>query len=270
LKDDVKQKWDELKENTAAKWNEIKDSVENKVSDAANAVKEKWNGLKDTTSKVWGAMKDKVNENGGGIKGIVKTYAEGWQNIIKFAWNTADKATGGALSNMLTSVIDKAKDIKENIENKIGEAVDFIKNLPSQALQWGKDLIANFVDGIKNAPANIASAASGIAGTVADFLHFSEPDKGPLKDFHTFAPDMVRLFAQGMEQTLPVLERASADFASALVPGAMQNGGGATTTYNTPVNITVYGAEGQDVNALADVIQARLNREVMNQKAVFA
>ena len=270
LKEDVKQNWNELKENTAAKWNEIKDSVKNKVSEAANSVKEKWNGLKDTTAKVWGAMKDKVNENGGGIKGIIKTYAEGWQNIIKFAWDAADKATGGALSNMLTSVIDKAKDIKENIENKIGEAVDFIKNLPSQALQWGKDLISNFIDGIKNAPANLANAASGIAGTIADFLHFSEPDKGPLKDFHTFAPDMVKLFAQGMEQTLPVLERASADFASSLVPGAMQNSGTTATTYNTPVNITVYGAEGQDVNALADVIQARLNREVMNQKAVFS
>lgn len=270
LKEDVKQNWEQLKTDTANKWNEIKSSVKDKVTEAANTVKEKWNGLKDTTAKVWGAMKDKVNENGGGIKGIVKTYAEGWQNIIKFAWNTADKATGGALSNMLTSVIDKAKDIKENIENKIGEAVDFIKNLPSQALQWGKDLISNFIEGIKNAPSDLANAASGIAGTIADFLHFSEPDKGPLKDFHTFAPDMVRLFAQGMEQTLPVLERASADFASSLVPGAMQNSGGATTTYNTPVNITVYGAEGQDVNALADVIQARLNREVMNQKAVFA
>lgn len=270
LKEDVKQNWNELKENTAAKWNEIKDSVKNKVSEAANSVKEKWNGLKDTTAKVWGAMKDKVNENGGGIKGIVKTYAEGWQNIIKFAWNTADKATGGALSNMLTAVTTEAGKIKDKIEEKIGAAVDFIKNLPAQALQWGKDLISNFVEGIKNAPANIAEAASGVAGTIADFLHFSEPDKGPLSDASSFMPDFIKLMANGLEQTLPVLEKASADVASALVPGAMQNSGANATTYNTPVNITVYGAQGQDVNQLADVIQARLNREVMNQKAVFA
>ena len=268
--DDVKKGWENLKTDTKQKWEDIKTSVKDKVNDAVTSVKNKWNEVKENTSKVWGLVKDKVNENGGGIKGVLKTYAQGWETIIKGAWNAADKATGGALSNMLTSVISKATEIKDKIEEKIGAAVDFIKELPSKALQWGKDLISNFIDGIKNAPSNLASAASGIAGTIADYLHFSEPDKGPLSDFHTFAPDMVKLFAQGMEQTLPVLERASADFASALVPGAMQNGGQTNTTYNTPVNITVYGAQGQDVNQLADVIQARLNRSVINQKAVFA
>lgn len=272
LKADVAAKWDEIKANTSAKWNEIKDSVKSKVTEAANTIRDKWNTAKETTSKVWGALKDKVRENGGGIEGLVKTYAQGWQNIIKFAWNAADKATGGALSNMLNSVIDKAKSIKENIETKIGEAVDFIKELPAKALQWGKDLIANFIDGIKNAPSNLADAMGGVADTVASFIHFSEPDEGPLKDFHTFAPDMIRLFVQGIEQTLPVLRNASTDMAASVLPGmnAMQNGGGASTTYNTPVNITVYGAQGQDVNALADVIQSRLNRAIVNQKAVFA
>ena len=268
--EDVKKGWNNLKADTAQKWNDIKSSVSNKVSEAANAVKEKWNNVKDTTSKVWGAVKDKVNENGGGIKGVLKTYAQGWETIIKGAWNAADEKTGGALSNMLNTVTSKATEIRDKIEEKIGAAVDFIKELPAKALQWGKDLISNFVEGIKNAPANIAEAASGVAGTIADFLHFSEPDKGPLSDASSFMPDFIKLMANGLEQTLPVLEKASADVASALVPGAMQNSGANATTYNTPVNITVYGAQGQDVNQLADVIQARLNRSVINQKAVFA
>ena len=269
--EDVKKGWENLKTDTKQKWEDIKTSVKDKVNDAVTSVKNKWNEVKENTSKAWGLVKDKVNENGGGIKGVLKTYAQGWETIIKGAWNAADKATGGALSNMVTSVLSKATSIRNTIEEKIGAAVDFIKELPAKALQWGKDLISNFIDGIKNAPGNLAEAASGVAGTIADFLHFSEPDKGPLKDFHTFAPDMIKLFAQGMEQTIPALEKASADVASSLVPGsgAMQNGTSATT-YNTPVNITVYGAQGQDVNALADVIQARLNRAVINQKAVFA
>lgn len=269
--EDVKKGWEHLKSDTQQKWNDIKSAVSNKATEAMNTVKEKWNSVKETTTRVWGAVKDKVNENGGGIKGVLKTYAQGWETIVKGAWNAADKATGGALSNMLTAVTSKATEIKNKIEEKIGAAVDFIKELPSKALQWGKDLIANFIEGIKNAPSSITDAVSGVASTIADFIGFSEPDKGPLSDFHTFAPDMIKLFAQGIEQTLPSLEKASSDMASALVPGAgaMQNGAGATT-YNTPVNITVYGAQGQDVNALADVIQARLNRAVVNQKAVFA
>lgn len=271
--EDIKEGWNKLKTDTAQKWEDIKSSVKNKVSDAVNSVKDKWNEAKENTSKLWGAMKGEVEKNGGGIKGFLKTSAEGWKQFIVNAFQAADEKTGGAMSNMLNSVRDKAAEIKQNIEEKIGAAIDFIKDLPNQALQWGKDLISNFIDGIKNAPANLASAASGIADTIASYIHFSEPDKGPLKDFHTFAPDMIDLFARGIENSIPTLARATSDMASALVPGmgAVQNGTTNTaTTYNTPVNITVYGAQGQDVNALADVIQARLNRAVVNQKAVFA
>lgn len=271
--EDIKESWNRLKADTAQKWEDIKTSVKTKVSDAVDSVKNKWNEAKETTSKLWGAMKSEVEKNGGGIKGFLKTSADGWRQFIVAAWEKADEKTGGALSNMLSKVTTETTKIKEKIEEKIGAAIDFIKDLPSQALQWGKDLISNFIEGIKNAPANLASAASGIAETIANYIHFSEPDKGPLSDFHTFAPDMVKMFAQGIENTLPALERATSDMASAIVPGmgTVQNGTTATaTTYNTPVNITVYGAQGQDVNALADVIQARLNRAVVNQKAVFA
>ena len=271
--EDVKKGWENLKADASQKWNDIKNTVNSKVSDAVTSAKNKWNEAKEATSRLWGAMKTEVEKNGGGIKGFLKTSAEGWRQFIVNAWEKADEKTGGALSNMFNIVKEKVSGIRDTIEEKIGAAIDFIKDLPNQALQWGKDLISNFIDGIKNAPANLASAASGVADTIKDYLHFSEPDKGPLSDFHTYAPDMVKLFAQGIENTLPTLERATADMASALVPGmgAVQNGTGATaTTYNTPVNITVYGAQGQDVNALADVIQARLNRAVVNQKAVFA
>lgn len=271
--EDIKESWNRLKADTAQKWEDIKTSVKTKVSDAVDSVKNKWNEAKETTSKLWGAMKSEVEKNGGGIKGFLKTSADGWRQFIVAAWEKADEKTGGALSNMLSKVTTETTKIKAKIEEKIGAAIDFIKDLPNQALQWGKDLISNFIEGIKNAPANLASAASGIAETIASYIHFSEPDKGPLSDFHTFAPDMVRMFAQGIENTLPALERATSDMASAIVPGmgTIQNGTTATaTTYNTPVNITVYGAQGQDVNALADVIQARLNRAVVNQKAVFA
>lgn len=268
--DDIKKGWENLKNDTKQKWEDIKTSVKTKVSDAVDSVKNKWNDAKDTTAKLWGAMQTQVEKNGGGIKGFLKTSADGWKQFIVNAWEKADEKTGGVFSNMLSTVTTEAGKIKDKIEEKIGAAVDFIKDLPRQALQWGKDLISNFIDGIKNAPGNLANAASGVAGTIADFLHFSEPDKGPLSDASSFMPDMIKLFAQTMEQTLPVLERASADVASSLVPGALQNTGANSTTYNTPVNITVYGAQGQDVNQLADVIQARLNRSVINQKAVFA
>ena len=45
---------------------------------------------------------------------------------------------------------------------------------------------------------SLKDTVSRVAGTVRDYLGFSEPKKGPLSNFHTFAPDMMELFAQGI------------------------------------------------------------------------
>ena len=41
-----------------------------------------------------------------------------------------------------------------------------------------------------------------VANGIADFLEFSEPDKGPLSNFHTWAPDMMELYAQGIRDNM--------------------------------------------------------------------
>ena len=59
---------------------------------------------------------------------------------------------------------------------------------------------------------------SGIGETIADFIGFSEPEKGPLSRFHTFAPDMIDLFTKGIDDNLDELERASEAMAGAMEP----------------------------------------------------
>ncbi len=79
--------------------------------------------------------------------------------------------------------------------NMVGEG---IKSLAGSALQWGKDLINNFIDGLKAKWESLKQTVSNIAGSIKDFLGFSEPEKGPLSNFHTYAPDMMKLFAEGI------------------------------------------------------------------------
>ena len=47
-------------------------------------------------------------------------------------------------------------------------------------------------------PASKVKTVKNVANTIKDFLGFSEPKKGPLSNFHTYAPDMMKLFAQGI------------------------------------------------------------------------
>lgn len=99
------------------------------------------------------------------------------------------------LFNSITSIVGN---IKTSIVNGFTAAIDWIKALPGQALQWGKDIIMGIVNGIKSCISAVGDAVKGVADKIKSFLHFSEPDEGPLSDFHTYMPDMIDLMSKGI------------------------------------------------------------------------
>ena len=100
-----------------------------------------------------------------------------------------------AIVNGFKSLMPQIIDIGKSIVTAIG---DGIKNLASDAFTWGKDLIDNFIGGIKEKIQNLKDTVSNVAQAIKDFLGFSEPEKGPLSNFHTYAPDMMNLFIKGI------------------------------------------------------------------------
>lgn len=96
-------------------------------------------------------------------------------------------------------IIDSIPNIVSGILQVNQSITATIWNLISSASTWGADLIDNFVNGIKNSIGKVTNAIASVAGTVSDYIHFSEPDKGPLSNFHTFAPDMIDLFVKGIK-----------------------------------------------------------------------
>lgn len=125
----------------------------------------------------------------------------------------------GKIWEWLTGVVDKYSDWKKDSIDKINEEipliieaiVSFFEELPEKALQWGKDMIGNFISGIKSAAGGVKSAIEGVTSGINARLHFSEPDEGPLKDFHTYAPDMMKLFAKGITDNTGLVTNAIDD-----------------------------------------------------------
>lgn len=81
------------------------------------------------------------------------------------------------------------------MKTAIKEKFDGIKN---SALQWGKDMIQNFIDGIKSKVQAVKDAVTGVADTIKSYLHFSEPDVGPMKNFNDWPRDMMHQYAEGI------------------------------------------------------------------------
>lgn len=122
------------------------------------------------------------------IRAIVDTItAFNWLNLGA----TVIKTIGNGLLSM-------ANGLKGFMQSTLSGALDYIKGLPGQALQWGKDLISGFIDGIIGNVGNLINSVKNVAATIASYLHFSRPDIGPLRDYETWMPDMM----QGMASSL--------------------------------------------------------------------
>lgn len=179
---------EKFKEDLAKTWNKIKESAE-KI----------WEGLKKAVSAIVDGFIKQIKTNIEGFAKILKTIWEGVKSKAVELWTSIKDKVVTIASNLISGVKEWIQKLPDMIREKFTEAIEFIKNLPSQALTWGKDLIDSFIGGITSKIQAVRDAVSSVAGAVRDFIGFSEPDKGPLSNFHTFAPDMMNLFIKGIE-----------------------------------------------------------------------
>ena len=116
---------------------------------------------------------------------------------------------GTSISGMWTDIKDwftgGIEDAMEALSGWWDEISGWFSDLASNALTWAGDMIDNFVSGITGGVGRVGEAVSGIADSIRSLIGFSEPEIGPLSNFHTFAPDMIDLFAQGIEENLPTI-----------------------------------------------------------------
>lgn len=189
------------------------------------------------------------------IANLVTYIVKNFPKIVGVAAEVITEFIGG-MSKLYQQINQAGIDI-------ITKVWDGIKTL--NPFQWGADLIANFISGITSGVRNIAGAVSGVGRTIKSYIGFSEPEKGPLSDFHTYAPDMVDLFVKGLKDGEGRLQKQLADTFSFSAPTIEGNPYG--NTYNGgSVTVNVYGAEGQDVKKLADAVIDRINFEFNRQR----
>lgn len=160
---------------------------------------------------------------------IVGAFEIAWDNIINFFtwdiphafdavaewWNDLWEGFFGTFETIWDSIV---LFFTYDIPEAFDDAWEYFTDLIDEAWTWGQDLIDSFVDGILSGIDWVGDAVSDIADEVRSFLGFSEPDKGPLSNFHTFAPDMIDLFTQGINDNLGELEDAATNFAIAVRP----------------------------------------------------
>ena len=172
--------------------------------------------------------------------------------------------------SVIFKLIEVGAEIVESVKEGFTEKVEAAKN-------WGKDLIQNFINGIKEKWEALKSTVKDLAGTVESMLGFSEPEEGPLSNFHTFAPDMMMLFAKGIKDNIGLIEGAMGMVTSSIATDFTASNM-APNEYSTVANPTAEltsllgansGAEG-DIIIPVYIGQEKIDTIILNAQARHA
>jgi len=220
LETDLTSIWGRIVTAAFTKWEEVRGKINQSNDAISRDTSQKWSGIKRNLDTCLSNIKTSLDNK---LKLILTS--------VQTTWKSADSDTTTKWGNIQKTVTDKAaatekavsdsfQKAKTNASNRAAETATNVTNawsgLSSRAYSWGVDIAISLASGMDNNRWRVTNAASNLAGSIKSYLHFSEPDKGPLSDFHTYMPDMVDLMAKGITDSQPRVLNAVSNMASAI------------------------------------------------------
>lgn len=229
-------------------WDTVKEFI-------LNLLKAIWDGITSAISAIWDGITTIASNIWDVVSALGDALLSGLLHLLETIVAKLILFMTVSLPNFIKGVINRFTEMRDNIKNTM-------TNLVSNALNWGRDIISNMISGIKGKLSSLWSTVSGIASGIWSYLHFSEPETGPLKDFHTWMPDMMKGLAEGIDANAYLVDDAISRVASSLgLGGSTTNYGGVVINLNVP-----QGANGYQ---LVDEMEQALAQKTLRRKAVF-
>lgn len=216
-------------------------------------VKKLWDGIKEWWKNLATKLGEKVVDLILKIASFGEKMKQKGIDWIKNLWSGISEWWGNLITKVkekVTGLKDKFKSWIEGFKNIGANIVKGIWNGIASGWQWLKDKVKNFVNNIINTAKNI--------------LGIHSPSK-------VFADEVGKMIPEGIAVGIKADTKDLYRQASASLGGLVDASLGTSVTTNMGgVNITVYGAQGQDVNALADLVANKIQRQVTARRSVFA
>src|SRR5699024_8692582 len=85
--------------------------------------------------------------------------------------------------NSLKGIVSNAfNGVKDAVSNGINKALDVVTNIKDKFFDAGKNIVGAIANGITGAIDKVTDAIGNVAQKARDYLPFSPPKTGPLKD----------------------------------------------------------------------------------------
>ena len=167
--------------------------------------------LKELFDTIWEAIKILVGRALDNIKSKISTVWNSIVSVLTAILNTIKNIVSSAFNSLYSAVEGPLNRVKSIVSNAFNTVRNTIYSVVQSAWTWGADMIQNFINGITAKASALVAKVRAVAQSVRDYVGFSEPKKGPLSNFHTYAPDMMDLFMKGIQDNKPRLLSVVAD-----------------------------------------------------------
>ena len=227
-----------------------------------------------------------------GLTNVINTVKSWGTNIKTFItnlWSNIKNGVSNFITNLKTNFSNGFNAIKTNVSNVITNIRNFVTNilntlkqLPQQAFTMGYNLIAGLWNGIHNMIDWVIDKVSGFANSIVSTVKKAFGIASPSKVFAQIggylAEGLDVGFSDGMEDVQDDMLKATDGLTASMTAEVSAYGANASTLSGSEVNnfnggsisINVYGAEGQNINDLAEVIAIKLDNMTRRKGSVYA
>lgn len=219
----------------------------------------------------------------------VKNWGSNIKNFIVGLWNNIKTGVSNFITNLKTNFANGFNAIKTNISNVINNIKNFVNNilntlkqLPAQAQAMGHNLIAGFWNGISNMIDWVVDKVSGFADSIVSTVKKAFGIHSPSRVFRDIGDNLGTAIGMGFDDSMSEVEsdmlNATDGLTASMTAEVTTYGAQASTLSGSEVNnfnggsisINVYGAEGQNINDLAEVIAIKLDNMTRRKGSVYA
>ena len=268
-----------IKTGITAAWENIKTAVSTAVETIKTTVTNVWNAIRDTLSPILDGIKTGISTAWEGAKTAITNTLETVKSTVSNAWNNIKSTTSNVVNNIKSTISTGFNAAKNTVTNIFSG----IKNGISNALNAAKNTVSNAIQNIKSkfnfswSLPHLKLPHPRITGSFSlnppSVPHFSiewyrkAMQNGMILNRPTiFGQQGSTLLAGGEAGSEAVVGTQSL---MEMIRDAVNSMAGGTTINYGGVNINVYQKENQDIRALADEIEYRINNNVMRRRAAY-
>lgn len=215
----------------------------------------------------------------GWIDGIKNNIINGFNSILYSISSWIYNVEMGFI-NGFNSVLYWVGNIIGSIQGLATDIFNTLADIPNQVVSIGENIIYGLVDGVNNASSALISTMKNLASEALSAAKKKLGIASPSKEFAKLGGFTAEGFGIGFSEGM---KDVTADMADSF--GGLTGNMNASITANSPesaaygnagntynggaITMNIYGAEGQDVNALAETIAIKLEEMTARRSAVY-